>query len=259
MDVVGENEALRQFFEGQDVHRALENATMDTSMLDEFIESDLELFGALKYSFVSSQMTFFHCLIPLHFNSRQRQLPDSPPDSGSEPCSPPQFKAAYHSTSSLVGVQPSPSFPPARPASKFPCRFLEASSRMNSGGQLCGMHQDCNLKTGNALNPWNNEMPSDRLDLNYFCPPLQPSLSPSIFLMPKKRKHSEILDDPLEYLTWTGNAEDLAGKDSASEMQEYDSDGQNAASVEKCSPSLAWKPYQISPWSSLFNHNYEKL
>uniref|UniRef100_A0A8B9PYE4 Myelin regulatory factor like n=1 Tax=Apteryx owenii TaxID=8824 RepID=A0A8B9PYE4_APTOW len=54
---------------GQDVHGALENPTVDTSMLEEFISSDFE-FGAL-----------------------QRQLPDSPPDSGSEPCSPPQLKS----------------------------------------------------------------------------------------------------------------------------------------------------------------------
>uniref|UniRef100_A0A8C0HID1 Myelin regulatory factor like n=1 Tax=Chelonoidis abingdonii TaxID=106734 RepID=A0A8C0HID1_CHEAB len=55
--------------EGQDVHGALENAMVDTSMLEEFLGSDLE-FGAL-----------------------QSQLPESPPDSGSEPYSPPQLKS----------------------------------------------------------------------------------------------------------------------------------------------------------------------
>uniref|UniRef100_A0A8D0G3C4 Myelin regulatory factor like n=1 Tax=Sphenodon punctatus TaxID=8508 RepID=A0A8D0G3C4_SPHPU len=48
-------------------------------------------------------------------------------------------------------------------------------------------------------------------------------------------------------------------KDSASEVQEYDSDGQNVVSVDKCHQSLTWQPYQMSHWSSLFNHNYEKL
>ncbi|XP_066490624.1 myelin regulatory factor-like protein [Tiliqua scincoides] len=228
MDVVGENEALQQFFEGQDVHKALENATMDTSMLDEFIGSDLELLESL-----------------------QSQLPDFPPDSGSERCSPPQFKAVHQNTPCLVGVQPSSAFPPARPA-----------SRMNSGGQLCGLHQDCSLKTGNTQAPWNHLTPSSGLGLNYSCPPVQPSVSPSfpsISLMPKKRKLSEILDDPLECLTWTGNAEELAVKGPSSEVQEYDSDGLDAASVEKCTQSLAWQQYQISPWSSLFNQNYEKL
>ncbi|XP_010560260.1 PREDICTED: myelin regulatory factor-like protein [Haliaeetus leucocephalus] len=54
--------------ERQDVHGALENPMVDTSMLEEFISSDAE-FGTL-----------------------QSQLPDSPPDSGSEPCSPPQLQ-----------------------------------------------------------------------------------------------------------------------------------------------------------------------
>lgn len=46
MDVVEENEALQQFFEGQDVHGALENPMVDTSLLEEFISSDIE-FGTL--------------------------------------------------------------------------------------------------------------------------------------------------------------------------------------------------------------------
>uniref|UniRef100_A0A8D0G3E4 Myelin regulatory factor like n=1 Tax=Sphenodon punctatus TaxID=8508 RepID=A0A8D0G3E4_SPHPU len=36
-------------------------------------------------------------------------------------------------------------------------------------------------------------------------------------------------------------------------------DGQNVVSVDKCHQSLTWQPYQMSHWSSLFNHNYEKL
>ncbi|XP_075456373.1 myelin regulatory factor-like protein isoform X2 [Ascaphus truei] len=45
VDVVGENEALQQFFEGQDVHRALENPMVDISMLEEYISNDFA-FGA---------------------------------------------------------------------------------------------------------------------------------------------------------------------------------------------------------------------
>ncbi|XP_010292852.1 PREDICTED: myelin regulatory factor-like protein, partial [Phaethon lepturus] len=47
-------------------------------------------------------------------------------------------------------------------------------------------------------------------------------------------------------------------KDCAAEVQEYDSDGQNAA-LEKCCQALTWQPYQTSQWNSLFNSNYEKL
>ncbi|XP_010188349.1 PREDICTED: myelin regulatory factor-like protein [Mesitornis unicolor] len=47
-------------------------------------------------------------------------------------------------------------------------------------------------------------------------------------------------------------------KDCVAEMQEYDSDGQNAA-LESCCQALTWQPYQTSQWNSLFNSNYEKL
>ncbi|XP_009945959.1 PREDICTED: myelin regulatory factor-like protein, partial [Leptosomus discolor] len=47
-------------------------------------------------------------------------------------------------------------------------------------------------------------------------------------------------------------------KDCAAEVQEYDSDGQNAA-LERCCQALTWQPYQTSQWNSLFNSNYEKL
>uniref|UniRef100_A0A8C6NAP4 Uncharacterized protein n=1 Tax=Melopsittacus undulatus TaxID=13146 RepID=A0A8C6NAP4_MELUD len=47
-------------------------------------------------------------------------------------------------------------------------------------------------------------------------------------------------------------------KDCAAEVQEYDSDGQNAA-LEKCCQALTWQPYQTSEWNTLFNSNYEKL
>ncbi|XP_053112206.1 myelin regulatory factor-like protein [Hemicordylus capensis] len=214
MDVVDENEALQQFFEGQDVNRALENAMVDTTVLEEFLGSDLELLGTL-----------------------QSQLLDSPPDSGSEPYSPP------HSNG---------------PANRSPCDLrLETSPKMSSSGHVCGPYQDDSLKTSTVVTPWNHSMPSNGLGLNYACPSL--SLNPNISLMSKKRKHSEVLEDPLEFLTWNGSVGQMIVKDSSSEMQEYDSDGQNAASVEKCSQSLAWQPYRVSPWSSLFNHNYEKL
>nr|XP_056703104.1 myelin regulatory factor-like protein [Euleptes europaea] len=210
MDVVDENEALQQFFEGQDVLGTLEDAMADTRMLEEFIGSEPELFG-----------------------TRPSKLPDSPPDSGSELCSPAQSKEC---------------------TSTFPCIFLEASSKMNPNGQVCGPHQDCGLKTGNAVTLWNNFMPSAHHSSNYSHPA---SLNPSLSLMSKKRKRS--LEESLEFLTCTDSAGPMTVEDSSSTMQEYDSDGQNAASAEKCCQSLAWQPYRIFPWSSLLNHNYEKL
>ncbi|XP_031671453.1 myelin regulatory factor-like protein isoform X1 [Oncorhynchus kisutch] len=65
VDVLGENEALQQFFDGcQDMSGVLESAVVDTSILEQYLNNDMD-------------PTFM--------------LPESPPDSGSEPCSPPQI------------------------------------------------------------------------------------------------------------------------------------------------------------------------
>ncbi|KAI4586700.1 hypothetical protein MJG53_004487 [Ovis ammon polii x Ovis aries] len=75
MDVVGENEALQQFFEAQGANGTLGNPTLDTSLLEEFLGNDFDL-GAL-----------------------QGQLPDTPPYSASDSCSPPQVKVTGRSHS----------------------------------------------------------------------------------------------------------------------------------------------------------------
>ncbi|KAJ8245488.1 hypothetical protein GJAV_G00271270 [Gymnothorax javanicus] len=64
MDVLGENEALRQFFEGEDVRGVLEREVVDTSILEQYLSNDID------------PSTFM--------------MPESPPYSGSEPCSPPE-------------------------------------------------------------------------------------------------------------------------------------------------------------------------
>ncbi|XP_016110866.1 myelin regulatory factor-like protein [Sinocyclocheilus grahami] len=64
MDVLGENEALQQFFNGQDVSGVLESAMVDTSILEQYLSNETD-------------PTFM--------------LPESPPDSGSERSSPPQI------------------------------------------------------------------------------------------------------------------------------------------------------------------------
>ncbi|XP_031438617.1 myelin regulatory factor-like protein isoform X2 [Clupea harengus] len=68
MDVLGENEALQQFFYGQDV-----SEVVDTSLLEQYLSND-----------------YHHSIM----------LPESPPDSGSEPCSPPQMTDVHAVTSS---------------------------------------------------------------------------------------------------------------------------------------------------------------
>ncbi|XP_075602695.1 myelin regulatory factor-like protein [Balearica regulorum gibbericeps] len=235
MDVVGENEALQQFFEGQDVHGALENPMVDTSMLEEFISSDVE-FGTL-----------------------QSQLPDSPPDSGSEPCSPPQLQTPWYDTTWPSGPQPLLPCPSAVAPSKLPCRFTETYSDPNASGHPCSIPQGCCLKTENAVTPWNNSMSSSCLGFNYsYFQPNASQVSGISAASGKKRKLSQLLGDATDSPVKAQDSRQATVKDCAAEVQEYDSDGQNAA-LEKCCQALTWQPYQTSQWNSLFNSNYEKL
>ncbi|XP_054038647.1 myelin regulatory factor-like protein [Rissa tridactyla] len=235
MDVVGENEALQQFFEGQDVHGALENPMVDTSMLEEFISSDVE-FGTL-----------------------QSQLPDSPPDSGSEPCSPPQLQTTWYDTTWPSGLQLPLPCPSAVAPSKLPCRFMETNSDPTAGGPPCGIPQGCCLKTDNAMTPWNHSASSSCLGFNYsYFQPNASQISGVSAVSGKKRKLSQLLGDATDSPVRSQDSRQATVKDYAAEMQEYDSDGQNAA-LEKCCQALTWQPYQTSQWNSLFNSNYEKL
>ncbi|KAM6290358.1 myelin regulatory factor-like protein [Porphyrio hochstetteri] len=235
MDVVGENEALQQFFEGQDVHGALENPMVDTSMLEEFISSDIE-FGTL-----------------------QSQLPDSPPDSGSEPCSPPQLQTPWYDTTWPSGLQPQLPCPSAVAPSKLPCRFMETYPDPNAGGHPCSIPQGCCLRTENAVTPWNNSIPSSGLGFNYsYLPPNASQISGISAASGKKRKLSQLLGDATDSPARSQDSRQTSVKHCAAEVQEYDSDGQNAA-LEKCCQALTWQPYQTSQWNSLLNSNYEKL
>ncbi|KAM9169275.1 myelin regulatory factor-like protein [Pangshura tecta] len=233
MDVVGENEALQQFFEGQDVHGALENAMVDTSMLEEFLSSDLG-FGAL-----------------------QSQLPESPPDSGSEPYSPPQLKGLHNDALGPTALQPSLSFPSAGTPDTFPCRYPDSFSDLSTSGHPGSIPQDCCLKTDNAVSPWNTSISSSCQGLNYSY--LQPRASHSAGISLASAKKRRLLDDAADSPPWANNSQQVTVKDCGTEVQEYDSDGQNVAAVDKCYQALKWQPYQTSHWSDLFNYSYEKL
>ncbi|KFV45051.1 Myelin regulatory factor-like, partial [Tyto alba] len=220
---------------GQDVYGALENPMVDTSMLEEFISSDAE-FGTL-----------------------QRQLPDSPPDSGSEPCSPPQLQTPRYDPTWPSGLQPPLPCPSAVAPSKLPCRFMETYSDPNASGHLCTIPQGCCLKTESAVTPWNNSASSSCLGFNYsYFQSNASQISGISAASGKKRKLSQLLGDATDSPVRSQDSRQATVKDCAAEVQEYDSDGQNAA-LEKCCQALTWQPYQTSQWNSLFNSNYEKL
>nr|XP_048703820.1 myelin regulatory factor-like protein [Caretta caretta] len=75
----------------------------------------------------------------------------------------------------------------------------------------------------------------------------------------KKRRHSQLSEDATDSPPWTNNSQQVTVKDCGTEVQDYDSDGQNVAAVDKCYQALTWQPYQTSHWSSLFNYSYETL
>ncbi|XP_068023542.1 LOW QUALITY PROTEIN: myelin regulatory factor-like protein [Melanerpes formicivorus] len=234
MDVVGENEALQQFFEGQDVHGTLENPMVDTSMLEEFLSSDIE-FGTL-----------------------QSQLPDSPPDSGSEPCSPPQLQTPWYDTAWPSRLQPQPPCPSPVAPSRLPCRFMESYSDPIGNGDPCTNSLSCCLKTESAVTPWNHSASSSCLGFNSCLQPNASQIPGSSAVSGHKRKLSQILGDATDSPVPPQDSSQATVKDCAAEVQEYDSDGQNAA-LERCCQALTWQPYQSSQWHSLFNSNYEKL
>ncbi|KAK4832586.1 hypothetical protein QYF61_024377, partial [Mycteria americana] len=224
-----------KFHSRQDVHGALENPMVDTSMLEEFISSDVE-FGTL-----------------------QSQLPDSPPDSGSEPCSPPQLQTPWYDTTWPSGLQPPLPCPSAVASSKLPCRFIETYSDPSSSGHPCSVPQGCCLTTECAVTPWNNSTSSSCLGFNYsYFQPNTSQISGISAASGKKRKLSQLLGDATDSPVQSQDSRQATVKDCAAEVQEYDSDGQNAA-LEKCCQALTWQPYQTSQWNSLFNSNYEKL
>ncbi|XP_052524915.1 myelin regulatory factor-like protein isoform X4 [Tympanuchus pallidicinctus] len=115
------------------------------------------------------------------------------------------------------------------------------------------------MKRDNAVTPWNDSTSSNSLGFNYSY--FQPNVS-QIYSTPTpsgiKRKLSQVLGDTTDPQVWCNNSSQAVLKDCAAEVQEYDSDGQNAA-LEKCCQALTWQPYQTSQWNSLVNSNYEKL
>ncbi|XP_041819954.1 myelin regulatory factor-like protein [Chelmon rostratus] len=105
LQVLGENEALQQFFSGQDVSGVLDSSVVvDTSILEQYLSNDMD---------------------PSSF-----MLPESPPDSSSEACSPAQIPDLHceppywsNQLSTQEVFQPT-----QRPAPSSSCRFKDRGS-----------------------------------------------------------------------------------------------------------------------------------
>nr|XP_002667695.3 myelin regulatory factor-like protein [Danio rerio] len=116
MDVLGENEALQQFFSGQDVSGVLESAVVDTSILEQYLSNETD-------------PTFI--------------LPESPPDSASERSSPPQIRDSRWSTEQCSQDAYSISaaaFPPPCPFKDRKQDHCEGSGHVYDVGRNLGTH-----------------------------------------------------------------------------------------------------------------------
>ncbi|XP_040610771.1 myelin regulatory factor-like protein [Mesocricetus auratus] len=231
MDVLDENEALQQFFEAQGAGDTLENPALDTSLLEEFLGNDFDL-GDL-----------------------QRQLPDTPPYSASDPRSPPQVKGACCGT-------------PRPTAARIPTTFLHSNTSpgllpehpsQSASGQTHSSFHNGYLDSTHPATSRHQTGPSH---LGMSCPYHQQPLChfPGASLHPtKKRKLEQMHEESGDCHTWTHPFSPITSRTHSIDVQDHDREGHNGIPVDQCSPALRWQPYQSVPWHSLFNSHYEKL
>ncbi|XP_065524904.1 myelin regulatory factor-like protein isoform X2 [Lathamus discolor] len=157
------------------------------------------------------------------------------------------------------GLQPPLPCPSAVTPSRLPCKFMETHPDPSASWHPCTIPQGYCLKTGSAATPWNHATSSSCLGFDYsYFQPNASQISGISAASGRKRKLSQLLGDATDSPVQAQDSRQATVKDCAAEVQEYDSDGQNAA-LEKCCQALTWQPYQTSQWNTLFNSNYEKL
>ncbi|KAB0364914.1 hypothetical protein FD754_009070, partial [Muntiacus muntjak] len=216
----------------QGANGSLGNPALDTSLLEEFLGNDFDL-GAL-----------------------QGQLPDTPPYSASDSCSPPQDKGAC-----------CPSLPPAArgtPAALLtsanapgilPAHQSHASSEMSNSGHPHSAFHNCYPDASHLVSPLDQ---SGAIGCSYHQQPL--CHSPGVSLPPtKKRKCTQGLEDSGDRHVWTHHSRPMTGRSHSIEVQDLDSERQNMILADQPSPALKWQPYRSVPWHSLLNSQYEKL
>ncbi|XP_047598150.1 myelin regulatory factor-like protein isoform X3 [Lutra lutra] len=238
MDVLGEKEALQQFFEAQGPSDTLENPVLDTSLLEEFLGNDFDL-GIL-----------------------QQQLPDTPPYSASDSCSPPQMQGACCPATrpaAAAGRTPATPLHSAATAGMLPAHLPQSSCEMSSSAHGLRSSRHCYPDTSHLPAPSDRCMSSHQgISRPYHQQPL--CHSPGASLPPtKKRKCTQALEDSGDCHVWAHHSRPMTSRSSSSEVLFYDSEGQNMTPVDQGSPSLKWQPYQSVPWHGLFTGHYEKL
>ncbi|XP_028677744.2 myelin regulatory factor-like protein [Erpetoichthys calabaricus] len=227
MDVLGENEALQQFFEGHDVSGVLENPVLDTSVLEQYLSSDFD---------------------PASF-----LLPESPPDSSSDPCSPPQTTDVSCGTSWPPTAPLAPPFTPAiNPivtkgcSGEPPYRCVEFPG--SSGATplpMCGATSSCTVASAFPYAPMSATVSTGG--------PIP---------LPKKRKRCDSGESGIN--PSVSNSTSLCSATLGNAIYcgdglGYESDGQNAQCGSGWYQSLTWSPYQSHQWTPLFDSSGNSL
>ncbi|KAM3588032.1 uncharacterized protein V6R79_019454 [Siganus canaliculatus] len=252
LQVLGENEALQQFFEGQDVSGVLDSSVaVDTSILEQYLSNDVD---------------------PSSF-----MLPESPPDSCSEACSPAQMpdfpcEPTHWSTQQAAQV-----FQPTPPSS---CHFKEqdpAPAHYQAPPHNLG-HPDSSIKAGTSPGPGQYLSPDGHSQL--YSPETPP---------PPRLYHSHGSatpcagpgPGPVQHLT-TPHSSCLLGVTSTlqscspenkkrrrSQSDELSARNQAPCSEVEAGPGsglglgtyqmLTWSQYRPELWSSLYSSTYQTL
>ncbi|XP_051886676.1 myelin regulatory factor-like protein [Pristis pectinata] len=258
MDVLGENEALQQFFDafchlncvfqqyscsayfsllGKDVTGELENL-FDTSMLEAYISSDLEP-GAIT-------------------------LPESPPDSVSECCSPPQMKDVQCGGTWMTGIHPQMRQTSSMNHCKAPCRFSELAVSTHSN--LPQQHRYNGLREHSVKSRVNIPTNNCSVPPSYVCLPnlpVQQNINhPSDVLIQhsNKRKRSEFFEDAVDDM-WNDvrSQEDYYSREHRADNYGCDTDSQAGVSIDWGCLRLKWHPFQANQWATLCNSSCNEL
>ncbi|XP_067111068.1 myelin regulatory factor-like protein [Osmerus mordax] len=291
VDVLGENEALQQFFDGQDMSGVLESTVVDTSMLEQYLSNDMD------------PITFI--------------LPESPPDSGSEPCSPPQVnwsneqvnqEVHQHPASSCLFKEQVPAAHPGLPphlqlkgpslhsSPHHPYYLSPADSYMQSNTPAPPLIQETlQRRTPTQPQPQPQLQPQPQPqprsphlgpenmytkrkapqapgtvcppDPDYSYLPRTPGQHAGAFPADRKRRRSESFEglsdhrlypDPIRTkASYVGSESEGGG--GGGEGAFYDSDGANG-NVGMChNQLLTWEHFQPAQWCPLYSTNYHTL
>ncbi|KAG8439675.1 hypothetical protein GDO86_005739 [Hymenochirus boettgeri] len=179
-------------------------------------------------------------------------LPDSPPDSGSELCSPPQIHDYLPSH-----CWPNGYFPTSSTSSSGSCRYTERSSPSNSPSNNSLDYSPANCEKINSFgDSWNDTALSNSRGYRYSFTQQPPPQCSSFGGQSIKRKYSQ-MEETEKWATW--NPQEALSSNCIIDVHGYESDGQTISSTEKYYQSLTWKPFKAASWCSLFNCNGEKL